>query len=472
MSFVADAEMSSIVLANVVRNQHYAAKVAPYLDVEFFANDTERAICGVVSEYHATYSKAPSAKETVVMLKDLPNVNSLDKHIVNDVLGKDAYMIESQEWLEKYTEKFIRRRRVSLAFEKTYGDFEEGGEVDSYANIFQEAISFHFDNSVGHDLVEDCHLRYDMYTSDEDRKSLFLEMLDLVTNGGVPSGTLNCFLAGTGVGKSLMMCDIAAKAALAGNKVLYISLEMAELRLAERLEANLMDVPLNQMKKLSKSEFTVKQQHYINKMKAKGGTCVFKQYPTSSAHAGHFRNLLIEAKNKKGVEFDYVFIDYLNICATNRGNASDNSYTKIKNIAEELRALAVEFDLPIITATQTNRGGQSSTDLSFEDVSESHGLAATLDLLIGIISTEEWEAVNKIMMVQIKNRYGDVNYYRKFMVGIERAKMRLYDLKKEASDGVNKSQIKQSNQAMSMETLDISVLGSKKATPSLNGLKT
>lgn len=470
-TFIADAEMSSIVLANTVRNDHFAQKIIPYLDVNFFANDTESAICKVIVEYHAQYSKAPSPKETVVMLKDLPNVNALDKNVVNDVLGKDSYMVESQEWLEAYTEKFIRRRRVSLAFEQTYGDFEEGGDVDSYANVFQEAIAFHFDNSVGHDLVEDCHLRFDMYTSDEDRKSLYLEMLDLITNGGVPSGTLNCFLAGTGVGKSLIMCDIAAKAALDGNKVLYISLEMAELRLAERLEANLMDVELSQMKKLSKSEFTVKQQHYIAKMKAKGGTCVFKQYPTSSAHAGHFRNLLIEAKNKKGIEFDYIFIDYLNICATARGNASDNSYTKIKNIAEELRALAVEFDVPIITATQTNRGGQNATELNFEDVSESHGLAATLDLLVGLISTEEWEAVNKLMLTQIKNRYGDTNYYKKFMVGIERGKMRLYDLAKEASDGVNKSQIAKANQVMSADSLDISVLG-KKATPSLSGLKT
>lgn len=464
---IADAEMSSIVLSNAVKNAHYASKVLPYLKDDYFPDSTERAICKTMVGYFNEYGKCPSVQELVVGLKDLPEVHNLDKTVVNDVLGNSHYEVTNQEWLVKHTEQFIRRRRVSAAFEQTYGDFERGEQIDSFANIFQEALAFHFDNSVGHSFVNDAAGRYELYTSDEDRMPFLLEMLDLVTNGGMPVGTLNCFLAGTGVGKSLLMCSLASQQAMKGYKVLYISMEMAELRLAERIEANLMDVPLSDMKKMSAGDFKVRQDLYIEHLKKVGGDICFKQYPTSSAHTGHFRNLLIEYKNKQGIEFDVIYVDYLNICATARGNASDNSYTRIKNIAEELRALAVEFNVPIITATQTNRDGQASTDLRFEDVSESHGLSATVDCLFGLMSNDEWEKTGKLMIGQIKNRYGDPNFYKKFMVGIERSKMRLYNLKREASDGINEGQTQKpasSTPAAMAGAIDLSVLGAKKVT--------
>lgn len=472
---IADGEMSSIVLNNVLNNEHYASKVLPYLSPDYFVDSTERSIALVMIEFHQSYGKCPNTKEVVVELKELPQITSLDKHIVNDILGNKSYVVTDQEWLVKHTEKFIQRRRVSQAFNDTYGDFEAGKEIESIANVFQEALSFCFDNSIGHNFIEDAHLRFEMYCSDEERVSFQLEMLDLVTNGGVGKGTLNIFLAGTGVGKSLLMCSLAAAQAMAGKKVLYISLEMAELRLAERLESNLMDVPLNDMKNMSKADFTVRQNMYIARMKAAGGNILFKQYPTSSAHVGHFRNLLIEAKNKQDLDFDIIYVDYLNICATNRGSSGDNSYTKVKNIAEELRALAVEWDLPIISATQTNRGGQGSSDLSFEDVSESHGLAATVDCLFGLMSNEEWEKTGKLMIGQIKNRYGDINFYKKFMLGIERSKMRLYDIKRDASDEVNRGQSKAVEKGASTDFggIDLSVLGgARSSSKNLSGLKT
>ena len=255
--------------------------------------------------------------------------------------------------------------------------------------------------------------------------------------------------------------------AMAGYKVLYLSLEMAEMKLAQRIDANLMDVDINKIKYLSNEEFNSKLEEARKKMGIRGGDIIFKQYPTSSAHAGHFHNFLIEAKNK-GIEFDVIFIDYINICASNRSKASDNSYTKIKNIAEELRALAVMWDVPIISATQTNKEGQTSSDLDFGDVSESHGLAATLDLLWGLIATEEMKAMGRMMIRQIKSRYGDVDYYKRFPVGVERAKMRLFNLKEGEANAANQTQAAKAepNKKSAIEdnagnaTLDFSVLGS------------
>ena len=469
MNAIADGEMGSIVLNNIINNTTYASKVLPYLSADYFVEETECCIAQVLIDYHSLYGKSPNVREIVVELKELPQIIKLDKNTVNDVLGNGAYIVTDNEWLTKHTEKFIQRRRIGQAFEKTYGDFEAGNILDSIANVFQEALSFSFDNSIGHNFILDSHLRYDLYCSEEERISFYLEMMDLVTGGGVGKGTLNVFLAGTGVGKSLLMCSIAAAQAMAGKKVLYISLEMAELKLAERLESNLMDVPLNSLKHMSKEDFTLRQNIYIKKMDSLGGNIIFKQYPTSSAHAGHFRNLLIECKNKLDLDFDVIYIDYLNICATNRGVSGDNSYTKVKNIAEEVRALAVEFQVPIISATQTNRSGQESSDLSFDDVSESHGLSATVDLLFGLMSNEEWEKTGKVMVGQIKNRYGDLNYYKKFMIGVERSKMRLYDLKREASNEVNVGQSSTTNSTKGADfgAIDLSVLGNARAS-SLN----
>jgi KaiC/GvpD/RAD55 family RecA-like ATPase len=435
---LSDLEMSAIVLANIVHNDWYASKVLPYVEPEYFeTNGTEKAISEVVLCHYKDFSVIPAVNEIVVGLRNLDYVNQLDVNIVDSILGDKSYIVSSNDWLIRETESFIKRKKVSLTFADTYNAFENGELGEDFSHKFQLASAFQFDNSVGHGLLADRHLRYEMYTTVEAKHKFYLEMLDKITNGGMEMGTLNVFLAGTGVGKSLVMGDIAAKAALNGSKVLVISLEMAEIKLAQRVEASLMDVEVLKMRHMSKGEFTVKQDIMAQKLEASGGEVYFKQYPTKTAHAGHFRNLLIEYKNKLGIDFDLIVIDYLNICASQNAPKGSNSYTEVKSVAEELRALAIEFQLPIISATQTNKAGQDATDLTLDNVSESHGLSVTVDMLIGIVSHEDWEKSGQILFVQLKNRYGPLDYYRKFMVGIERSKMRLYDLTIEASDELN-----------------------------------
>lgn len=448
MAKLSDGEMSTVVLANLLHNAWYADKIIPYIEADYFETDeTEKAIAVAVMEHHVNYNAIPTPSEVVVALKKLDYVNQLEKSTIDRILGDKEYIMSSNQWLLDETENFIKRKKISLAFSDTYTKFEAGEEVDSFGHDFSNAASFQFDDAVGHGLVADAHVRWELYTSVEAKLSFYIEMLDKVSSGGMEKGTLNCILAGTGVGKSLVMGHIAAQAAMDGKKVLVLSMEMSEIKLAERVEASLMDVPVLQLKHMSQQDFTIKQDLYISKLKKCGGDVYFKQYPTRAAHAGHFKNLLIQYKNKLNVEFDLIVIDYLNICSSQNAPAGSNSYTDIKSIAEELRALAVEFQLPILTATQTNRDGQDSTDLTLANVSESHGLSMTVDCLFGIISNPEWEANQQIMFCQLKNRYGDVNYYRRFMVGIERAKMRLFDLKIEASDELNKENAVQTDAA-------------------------
>lgn len=465
MTDLADVDMGQLVLYSTVHNAHYASKVIPYLSPDYFVDDTERAIAETVVNFHKKYHKSPNNKEVVVEMRERKDVNSLDKNVIHDVLSAGAYNVTDNDWLIAHTEKYIRRRRVSIAFEQTYTKFDRGEAFDDIANVFQDALTFTFDNSIGHSFINNAHERYEFYTAETERVSLMLTMMDKVTGGGVSRGTLNCYLAGTGVGKSLVMCDQAAKMAMAGYKVLYLSLEMAEKKLAMRIDANLMDVDINKIKYMSQEEYDDKLNEAIRKMSLKGGDIVFKQYPTSTAHAGHFHNLLIEAKNK-GIEFDVIFVDYINICASNRSRPSDNSYTRIKNIAEELRALAVMWDVPIISATQTNKDGQTSSDLDFGDVSESHGLSATLDFLWGLIATEEMRAMGRIMVRQIKSRYGDVDYFKRFPIGVERMKMRLFNLKEAEANAANATQAAKPDpskkSAMEKDqpaALDFSVLG-------------
>lgn len=466
---LSDHEMSGVVLSNAIHNPWYATKVLPYIESEYFANGTESAIADVVIGYYNKYHKTPTIQEAVVELRQLKNINDLEKNIVDSILGDSSYHVNSNEWLIEQTERWIKRKKISLTFADTYNEFENGQLGDDFAHKFQVASAFQFDNSVGHSLVNDAHIRYDYYTAVENKHKFYIEMLDKITNGGMLPGTLNVFLAGTGVGKSLVMGDIASKAAMNGKKVLVISLEMAEIRLAERVEANLMDYPVLDMKKLSKSEFTVRQDLYINKLKVSGGDVYFKQYPTKTAHAGHYRNLLIEYKNKLGIDFDLIVIDYLNICASQNAPKGSNSYTEVKSVAEELRALAIEFNLPIISATQSNKAGQDATDLTLDNVSESHGLSVTVDMLVGIISHEDWEKTGKILFVQLKNRYGPLDYYRKFMIGIERSKMQLYNLKQEASDEMNKDSLQKPDNNVK-SALDFNVLGGKKTPNNLASL--
>ena len=312
---------------------------------------------------------------------------------------------------------------------------------DGIPGLLQEALGVCFDNSVGHDYVDDAGDRYDFYHRVESRIPFDIDLFNKITKGGLPNKTLNIALAGTGVGKSLFMCHVAAGALTQGKNVLYITLEMAEERIAERIDANLLNIELDQLADLPKAMFEDRMQKISNKT---SGKLIIKEYPTSSAHTGHFKALLNELKLKRSFKPDIIFVDYLNICASARykPGAAVNSYTLIKGIAEELRGLAVEHNVPIVSATQTTRSGYSNTDVELTDTSESFGLPATADFMFALISTEDLQKMNQIMVKQLKNRYSDLNNFKRFMVGIDRAKMRLYDLEAVAQQDLSDSNIK------------------------------
>lgn len=468
---ISDTEMSSIVLSNVVKNKVYANKVIHDLDVEFFVDHTEKAVLNTIKSLHIKYNQVPTVDEIVATMKETTNVHNLDKNVITDVLG-DNLTVENQDWLVDHTERFIKRRRTMMAFERTFAEYESNDiDVDHFYKEFQNASSFSFDTDIGHSLVRDASIRYDMYSAKEAKQRFYIEMLDYVTGGGMDKkGTLNVALAGTNAGKSLFMGDVASKSAMNGDKVLVISMEMAEIKLTERIECNLMNVPISEFRDLPQDEFNLKQSAYLEEMRLKGGDIFFKQFPTRGAHAGDFRNLLIDYKNKLDVEFDLVVIDYLNICACMSGGRNDNSYTEVKKIAEELRALAVEFQLPILTATQTNRAGQDATDLSLDNVSESAGLAHTADFFIALIGTDEWDEQNKLQIKQLKSRYGNKNFYNKFFIGRDLKYMRLFNLDISVNNQIteNKSKSTESvshdlpdSTTVDVSIFDVSVLGNK-----------
>jgi archaellum biogenesis ATPase FlaH len=345
------------------------------------------------------------------------------------------------QWLEDETEKFCKDKAVYNAIMQSIqiiDGSEKNLSKDALPSILSEALGVGFDSNVGHDYIENAESRYEFYHRLEEKMPFDLDFFNKITEGGLSNKTLNIALAGTGVGKSLFMCHMAAGAIAQGKNVLYITLEMAEERIAERIDANMMNVAIQDLKDLSKSMFTQRIDKIKNKIE---GRLVIKEYPTASAHAGHFKALLSELKLKRTFVPDIIFIDYLNICASSRfrANANANSYTIIKSIAEELRGLAVEFDLPIVSATQTTRSGYANSDVELTDTSESFGLPATADLMFALISTEELEQQGQIMVKQLKNRYSDPTKNKRFMVGVDRSKMRLYDLDTEAQKTISDS---------------------------------
>jgi archaellum biogenesis ATPase FlaH len=336
-----------------------------------------------------------------------------------------------EAWLLDSTEKWCQDRAIYNAIMESITIIDgkhESLTKGALPDLLSKALGVAFDTNVGHDYIENVEERYEFYHTEEDRIPFDLEYFNAITKGGVPNKTLNIALAGTGVGKSLFMCHVAASALVEGRNVLYITMEMAEERIAERIDANLLNVPIDQLDKMSKDMFTTKVADLARKTT---GKLIVKEYPTGSAHAGHFRALLNELKLKKQFEPDVIFIDYLNICASSRmkgmGGAI-NSYSYIKAIAEELRGLAVEFDVPVFSATQTTRSGYGNSDVGLEDTSESFGLPATADLMFALISTEELEQLGQIMVKQLKNRYNDPTYNKRFVVGVDRSKMRLFDV--------------------------------------------
>jgi len=422
-------QIETLILRNLMLNEDYTRSVIPHLKLRYF-EEPYRAVFNEIIGFVTKYNKLPSADALGIELRNNPKIGSDSLALIPEIsVQKDEQTIE---WLTEKTEKWCQDRAIYLAIMDSINIIEGKHDTldkNSLPDVLSDALGVNFDMRVGHDYVDDSDARYDFYHRDEEHLPFDLEMFNKITKGGLVNKSLNVALAGTGVGKSLFMCHVAAGALTQMKNVLYITMEMAEERIAERIDANLMNVPIDQLENLSKDMFDKK----LHKLTDKGvGKLIVKEYPTGAASSIHFRALLKELKLKRDFIPDMICIDYLNICASSRmktmGGAI-NSYTYVKAIAEELRGLAVEYNLPIVTATQTTRSGFGSSDVGLEDTSESFGLPATADLMFAIISTEELEDLNQLMIKQLKNRYNDpTGKNKKFVIGVDRAKMRLYDV--------------------------------------------
>ena len=427
-----------LVLNNLLYNEKYTRKVIPFIKEDYFQDTKEKVIFQEIFSFIEKYSKTTNRESLLIEIENRTDINGdTYKEIVSCIDSFEETEV-NQDWLVDTTEKWCRDRAIYLALMDAIqiadGNDEKRGR-DAIPSILSDALSVSFNSQVGHDYLEDYEERYEFYHKKEEKIPFDLEYFNKITKGGLPNKTLNIALAGTGVGKSLFMCHCAASALSSGKNVLYITCEMAEEKIAERIDANLLNVAIQQLTDIPKSMFENKVTKLAEKTQ---GSLIIKEYPTASAHAGHFRALLNELAIKKSFRPDIIFIDYLNICASSRyrGNLSVNSYSYIKAIAEELRGLAVEANVPIVSATQTTRSGYGSSDVELTDTSESFGLPATADLMFALISSEELENLGQIMVKQLKNRYNDPTMNKRFVVGIDRAKMRLYDCEQSAQDDI------------------------------------
>ena len=415
----------------MLTDEEYMRKVLPFIKPDYFEG-IYRILFKEAGKFVAKYNKLPSLEAFKIEIDDNGSLSEEQYKIAIDILPSIFSKEEvNDQWLNDTTEKWCQDRALHNAIMESITIIEGKHQQltkNALPDILSKALSVSFDNNIGHDYTENVEERYEFYHKEENKIPFDLEYFNKITDGGLPNKTLNICLAGTGVGKSLFMCHVAASCLVQGRNVLYITMEMAEERIAERIDANLLNVPIDQLDKMSKDMFTTK----VNQLaKDTTGKFIIKEYPTGSAHAGHFRALLNELKLKKSFVPEIIFIDYLNICASSRMKSlggAINSYTYIKAIAEELRGLAVEFDVPIFSATQTNRQGYSNSDVGLEDTSESFGLPATADLMFAIVTTEELEQMSQLMVKQLKNRYNDPVRYKRFMIGVDRSKMRLYDI--------------------------------------------
>ena len=424
-------DLEQIILRNILTNEQYMRKVLPFIQINYFEG-VYRGLFNEVTKFVQKYNKLPTLESFKVELDQSDKFTEQTYTHALDILptifeGKD----ENEEWLLTTTEKWCQDRAVYLAVMESITIIEGKHQKftkDALPDILQNALAVCFDTNVGHDYLENVDERYAFYHEQEERIPFDLEYFNTITKGGLPNKTLNIALAGTGVGKSLFMCHVAANALSQGRNVLYITMEMAEERIAERIDANLMNVPIDQLDNLSQSMFKDRVKAIADKT---NGKLIIKEYPTGQAHTNHFRALLNELKLKKKFVPEIVFVDYLNICASARMKSMGgaiNSYTYIKSIAEEMRGLAVEFDVPIVSATQTTRSGYSNSDPGLEDTSESFGLPATADLMFALVSNEDLESMNQIMVKQLKNRYNDPSSNKRFVIGVDRSKMKLFDV--------------------------------------------
>ncbi len=427
-----------LILRNLLYNEEYIRKVIPFIKSEYFEDSNQKIVFEEILEFVQEYNQ-PATKEVLcIEIEKRTDINEQTfKEVIQVISCLEDVPVEFN-WLVSTTEKWCRDRAIYLALMESI-HIADGNDSkksrDAIPSILSDALAVSFDNNIGHDYLNNYEERYEYYHRKEDKIEFDLEYFNKITKGGLPNKTLNIALAGTGVGKSLFMCHVASSVLLQGRNVLYITMEMAEEKIAERIDANLLNVPIQQLEDLPKSTFENK---VTNLAKKTTGSLIIKEYPTASAHSGHFKALLNELALKKSFRPDIIFIDYLNICASSRykGNSNINSYTFVKAIAEELRGLAVEFNVPIVSATQTTRSGFGSSDVELTDTSESFGLPATADLMFALISTEELEQLGQIMVKQLKNRYNDPTIYKRFIVGIDRAKMRLYDCEQTAQNDI------------------------------------
>ena len=425
-------------LSNLISNEPYARKVLPFLKPEYYSDIHDRVIFEEINKFVEKYGNLPTKQTLSIELDNRKDLNQ-------EQFGKVLEIIETlnehdvdMQWLIDTTEKFCKDKAVYNAIIsgiQIIDGKDKQHTAEAIPSILTEALAVAFDQNVGHDYVENGEERFEFYHKKEERIEFDLDYFNKITKGGLPQKTLNIALAGTGVGKSLFMCHMAASVLMQGKNVLYITMEMAEERIAERIDANLMNITMDELHELPKKMFT---DRLAKIQKKTNGKLIIKEYPTASDHTGHFRSLIKELALKKSFKPDIIFIDYLNICASSRfkGNANVGSYFYIKAIAEELRGLAVENIVPIVSATQTTRSGFSSSDIGLEDTSESFGLPATADLMFALISTEELEDLNQIMVKQLKNRYNDPSMNKRFILGIDRARMKLYDCEQEAQKDI------------------------------------
>jgi|TARA_Y100000992_G_scaffold194349_1_gene132115 replicative DNA helicase len=430
--------IETTILRNLVFNEEYSRKVIPFIQPDYFEQRTEKIIFQEITQFIVKYGAAITTEALAIELENRTDLSETEVKESREITSNLTDAPVEHNWLLDTTEKWCRDRAIYLALMESIG-IADGGDKeknrDAIPSILSDALAVSFDNHIGHNYLEDYKERYESYHRKEDRIPFDLEYFNKITKGGLPNKTLNVALAGTGVGKSLFMCHMASSVLLNGRNVLYITMEMAEEKIAERIDANLLNVPIQDLVELPKSSFENK---VTNLTKKTQGQLIIKEYPTASAHSGHFKALLNELSLKKSFKPDIIFVDYLNICASSRykGSANINSYTLVKSIAEELRGLAVEAEVPIVSATQTTRSGYGSSDVDLTDTSESFGLPATADLMFALISTEELEQLGQIMVKQLKNRYNDPTIFKRFIVGIDRAKMRLYDCEQTAQEDI------------------------------------
>jgi replicative DNA helicase len=431
-----------LILKNLIYNEDFVRKILPYLKSEYFQSYSEKVIFEEIQEFFSSYNQLPTKEAIEIEIENRTDLTEQSfKDCAGIISGLDYQPVED-EWLFATTEKWCKDRAIYLALMESI-HIADGGDSkrnrDAIPSILQEALSVSFDTRIGHDYIEDVEERYEFYHRKDLKIPFDVDYLNRITDGGVSPKTLNLVVATTGGGKSLFLCHVSSSILLQGKNVLYITLEMAEEKIAERIDANLLDVAIQDIKKLSKEQFLSKATQLSKKTQ---GKLIIREYPPGTANINHFKALLKELEMKKNFIPDAIVIDYLNICASSRYKTStSNSYTYVKSIAEELRSMGVEHNVPIYSSCQFNRSGSSNSDASLEDTSDSFGIAYTADLLLALISTEELEQMNQILIKQLKNRYAPLDRYRKFVVGVDRSKMRVYDVDQSAQEELIENKI-------------------------------